>query len=84
MNGSFPAGKPREAGQGFKKAHLLRSPPSSSLNVRAQYASLVGILGALHLTLFEQPKRQDRFAQAAGFRHQASKKTVSFFSLSAS
>jgi len=57
MNGSFRAGKPRCADQGFQKAHLRRCPRPSSLNVRAKYASLLGMSGALHLDLFDQPRK---------------------------
>ena len=55
MNGSILTGKPRRAEKGFQKAHLRCCPRPSSLNVRAKYASLLGIWGALHLSLFEQP-----------------------------
>jgi hypothetical protein len=59
MNGSILAGKPREAEIGFQKAHLRRCPRPSSLNVRPKYASFLGILGALHLSLFEQPPKTE-------------------------
>jgi hypothetical protein len=39
-----------------KEGHLLRCPPSSSLDVRPKYASLLGMSDALHLTLFDQPE----------------------------
>ncbi len=61
MYGSFPAGKPREAEPGFKKGNLLRCPPSPSLDVRPKYASLLGMSGALHLTLFDQPEEEPLF-----------------------
>jgi hypothetical protein len=55
MNGSFLAGAPREADKGAQKAHLRRCPRPSSLNVRPKYASLLGMSGALHLDIFDQP-----------------------------
>ena len=42
MSGSYLAGPPREAGQGGKKAHLLRCPRPLSLDVHSKYASLLG------------------------------------------
>jgi hypothetical protein len=59
MNGSYLAGKPRGADQGFKKAHLRRCPRPSTY---AKYASLLGLSGALHLDLFDQPERKDDFS----------------------
>jgi hypothetical protein len=61
MSGSFLAGKPREAEQGFKTTHLLRCPRPSSLNVRPKYASLLGTSGALHLGTFDQPRITSTF-----------------------
>jgi len=55
MFGSFLTGKHREAAKGFKNTHLRRCPRPSSLNVHTQYASLLGMSGALHLGIFEQP-----------------------------
>jgi hypothetical protein len=43
----------------LKKSHLLRFPHPSSLQRTAKYASLLGISGALHLALFEQPGKDD-------------------------
>ena len=57
MSGSFLAGAPREADQDAKNTHLLRCPPSSSLDVRTKYASLLGLSGALHLGISDQPGR---------------------------
>jgi len=45
----------------LKKGHLLRFPHPSSLRRTAKYASLLGISGALHLALFEQPGKDDFF-----------------------
>jgi hypothetical protein len=45
----------------LKNGHLLRFPHPSSLRRTAQYASLLRILGALHLALFEQPGEDDFF-----------------------
>ena len=39
----------------LKNGHLQRFPHPSSLRRTAKYVSLLWILGALHLTLFEQP-----------------------------
>ncbi len=41
----------------MKNAHLLRYPHSSSLRRTSLYASLLGISGALHLDVFDQPAR---------------------------
>jgi hypothetical protein len=43
--------------------HLLRFPHPLSLRRTAEYASLLRISGALHLTLFEQPVKDDFFQQ---------------------
>ena len=40
----------------LKNAHLRRYPHSSSLRRTSMYASFFGILGALHLVVFEQPE----------------------------
>jgi len=39
----------------MKNANLLRYPYSSSLRRTSMYASLLGISGALHLAVFDQP-----------------------------
>jgi hypothetical protein len=39
----------------LKKTHLRRFPHSSSLQRTFKYVSLLGISGALHLGIFEQP-----------------------------
>jgi len=43
----------------LKNGHLLRFPHHLSLRRTAKYASLLRISGALHLTLFEQPGKDD-------------------------
>jgi hypothetical protein len=53
MSSSFLAGKHQRC---FKYTRLLRFPHPSSLNVRPKYASLLGISGALHPGIFEQPE----------------------------
>jgi len=45
----------------LKNGHLLRFPHPSSLRRTAKYASLLRISGALHLTLFEQPGKDNFF-----------------------
>jgi hypothetical protein len=45
----------------LKNGHLLRFPHPSSLRRTAKYASLLRISGALHLTIFEQPGKDDFF-----------------------
>ena len=40
----------------LKNAHLLRFPHPSSLQRTTKYASLLGISGALHLDIFDQPE----------------------------
>ena len=42
----------------MKNAHLLRFPHSSSLRRTSLYASLLGISGALHLDVFDQPAKR--------------------------
>jgi len=42
----------------LNNAHLRRYPHSSSVRRTSMYASLFGILGALHLDVFEQPEHQ--------------------------
>jgi hypothetical protein len=39
----------------MKNANLLRYPHSSSLRRTSMYASFLGISGALHLDVFDQP-----------------------------
>jgi hypothetical protein len=51
----------------LKNTHLLCSPHPSSLRRTAKYASLLRILGALHLGIFEQPKGIDFFGSLLGF-----------------
>jgi len=46
----------------LKKAHLRRYLHPSSLRRTTKYASLLGILGALHLSIFEQPEKKDFFS----------------------
>jgi len=43
----------------MKNARLRRSPGSSSLRRTGVYASLLGISGALHPHVFDQPAKQD-------------------------
>ena len=45
-----------------KNGLLLRFPHPSSLRRTAKYASLLRISGPLHLTLFEQPGKDDLFS----------------------
>jgi hypothetical protein len=42
----------------LKNAHLQRSPNPSSLRRTFEYASLLRISGALHLSIFEQPEKR--------------------------
>jgi len=42
----------------MKNIHLRRYPHSSSLRRTSMYASLLGISGALHPDVFDQPARQ--------------------------
>src|SRR4030043_203850 len=46
----------------LKNAHLRRYPHSSSLRRTSMYASLLGISGALHLSIFDQPEQQVFFS----------------------
>jgi hypothetical protein len=41
----------------LKNAHLRRSPHPLSLQRTSKYASLLRILGALHLGIFDQPEK---------------------------
>ena len=43
----------------LKNAHLLRFPDPSSLRRTIKYASFLRISGALHLSIFEQPVKND-------------------------
>jgi hypothetical protein len=45
----------------LKNGHLRRFPHPSSLRRTAKYASFLRISGALHLTIFEQPEKEDFF-----------------------
>jgi hypothetical protein len=51
-----PRGRPIRL---LKNAYLLRSPHPSSLRRTSEYASLLGISGALHLGIFDQPAKSD-------------------------
>jgi hypothetical protein len=42
----------------LKKTHLLCFHHPSSLQRTSKYASLLGISGALHLGIFEQPEKK--------------------------
>ncbi len=46
----------------LKNGHLRRFPHPSSLRRTAKYASFLRISGALHLTIFEQPEKDDYFS----------------------
>ena len=46
----------------MKYANLLRYPHSSSLRRTSVYASLLGISGALHLDVFDQPAQEVFFS----------------------
>ncbi len=41
----------------LKNVHLLRFPHPSSLQRTSKYASFLRISGALHLGIFEQPRK---------------------------
>jgi len=43
----------------LKNGHLRRFPHPSPLRRTAMYASFLGISGALHLTIFEEPEKDD-------------------------
>jgi hypothetical protein len=47
----------------LKNGHLLRFPHPSSLQRTAKHASFLRISGAFHLTIFEQPEK-DNFSAA--------------------
>jgi hypothetical protein len=47
----------------LKNAHLRRCPRPSSLRRTAKYASLLRILSALHLGLFQKPAQSDFFSK---------------------
>jgi hypothetical protein len=57
----------------LKNAHLLRFPRPSSLRRTAEYASLLGISGALHLALFEQPGKDYFFSSLLGSKESCPK-----------
>jgi len=46
----------------LKNGHLRRFPHPSSLRRTAKYASFLRISGASHLTIFEQPEKDDFFS----------------------
>ncbi len=46
----------------LKNGHLRRFPHPSSLRRTAKYASFLRISGALHLTIFEQPEKDNFFS----------------------
>jgi hypothetical protein len=46
----------------LKNGHLPRFPHPSSLRRTAKYASFLRISGALHLTIFEQPEKDNFFS----------------------
>jgi hypothetical protein len=46
----------------MKNVHLQRYPYSSALRRTSLYASLLGISGALHLDVFDQPAEQVFFS----------------------
>jgi hypothetical protein len=52
----------------LKNGHLLRFPHPSSLRRTAKYASLLRISGALHLTIFEQPGKDDFLNSLLGLK----------------
>jgi hypothetical protein len=45
----------------LKNAHPLRFPYPSSLQRTSEYASFLGISGALHLGIFDQPAGNEFF-----------------------
>ena len=47
----------------LKNAHLRRCPHPSSLRRTGKYASLLTILGALHLGIFKQPAKDEFFSK---------------------
>jgi len=49
----------------MKNAHLRRFPHPSSLRRTSVYASFLGISGALHLGVFDQPAYQVVFSEFA-------------------
>jgi len=50
-------------GRLLKNAHLQCFPHPSSLQRTYKYASLLGISGALHLDVFQQPGKDDFFTE---------------------
>jgi len=51
----------------LKNGHLRRFPHPSSLRRTVKYASFLRISGALHLTIFEQPEKDDFFSSLLVF-----------------
>jgi len=51
----------------LKNGHLRRFPHPSSLRRTAKYTSFLRISSALHLTIFEQPEKDDFFSSLLGF-----------------
>jgi hypothetical protein len=54
-------------GRLLKNAHLWRYPHSSSLRRTSMYASFLGISGALHLDIFQQPAHHVFFSNLLAF-----------------
>jgi hypothetical protein len=50
----------------MKNIHLRRYPYSSSLRRASMYDSLLGIAGALHLDVFDQPAKMMFFSEKIG------------------
>jgi hypothetical protein len=55
----------------LKNAHLRRYPHPSSLRRTGMYVSFLGISGALHLAVFEQPVEQVFFSNLLGSSSQS-------------
>jgi hypothetical protein len=51
----------------LKNGHLRRFPHPSSLRRTAKYTSFLKISAALHLTIFEQPEKDDFFSSLLNF-----------------
>jgi hypothetical protein len=60
----------------MKNANLLRYPHSSSLRRTSMYASLLGISGALHLDVFDQPAQPIFFTDLLGKKYLKLKSSV--------
>jgi hypothetical protein len=54
----------------LKNARLRRCPHPSSLRRTLKYASLLGISGALHPGIFDQPAKNDFFNRLSKFKVQ--------------